>query len=86
MAWTKKQDPNSKTTRAKMVESEAHMVQYLPTKYKVLSSNPITTKKKKKRLLSKFYLSQRFSKVEFFLVVLMLARQALLLLEPLLQP
>jgi uncharacterized protein YpmS len=45
----KKQIPISKITRAiKEARSVAQLVEYLPRKYKVLTSNPKTTTTKKK--------------------------------------
>jgi hypothetical protein len=45
VALGKKQDPNSKITRAKRAGAVAREVELLPTNCKVLSSNPSATKK-----------------------------------------
>jgi hypothetical protein len=46
----KKQDPISKITKAERAEGVAEAVEYLPSKSKVLSSNPTTAKKEKRKV------------------------------------
>jgi dihydroxyacid dehydratase/phosphogluconate dehydratase len=44
----KKLDPMSKITRVKRAGGVTQVIEYLPSKNKILSSNPSTTQKKKK--------------------------------------
>jgi hypothetical protein len=58
-----KQDTNSKIIKSKRLGNVAQLEQHLPSKFKVLSSNPITTTKNQTRVkgfVSKPYSLSRF--------------------------